>query len=66
MKIQDSKYKGVSKVRRSGRYEYWMAQYRKDNHRWQKYCNSERDAAIAFDKKMIEIGKEPVNILVRK
>lgn len=64
-KIQDSKYKGVSKVT-NGRKEYWMTQYRTGNHRWEKHCDTERQAAIAFDKKMLEIGKEPVNILVPK
>jgi hypothetical protein len=29
-------------------------------------AKSERDAALKIDKKLIEMGKEPVNILVRK
>ena len=34
--------------------------------RWTKVCKNIRDAAKAVDLKMIEQGKEPINILVRK
>lgn len=33
---------------------------------WVKFCDTERGAAKAVDLKLIEKGKEPVNILVRK
>jgi hypothetical protein len=33
---------------------------------WRSVHETEREAAIAYDKKMIELGKEPVNILKRK
>lgn len=33
---------------------------------WVKFCDSEIEAAKAVDLKLIEQGKEPVNILVRK
>ena len=65
-KIGDSKYKGVSKVLNSGKYVKWMTQYYTGTSRWMKFCDTEREAAIAYDMKMIEKGKEPVNILVRK
>ena len=67
MKIEGSKYKGVSKVRYSGRYDYWRAECRlSDGTNCTKLCKTERQAAIAYDKMMIEQRKEPVNILVRK
>jgi len=61
-----SNYKGVSKILLSGKYIYWKAEYRTNEHNWRKLCHTEREAAIAYDIKMIEIGKEPVNILIRK
>ena len=33
---------------------------------WGKFFESERQAALAVDKKLLESGKEPVNILVKK
>lgn len=64
---QKSKYKGVSLMRFSGKYYYWTAQgVTARGRRWQKRCNTEREAAIAFDKKMIELGREPVNVLIKK
>ena len=33
---------------------------------WTKYNKTERQAAIEYDKKLIELGKNPVNILIRK
>ena len=67
MKIKDSKYKGVSKVRNHGKYDNWKAECRlADGTHCAKLCKTERLAAIAYDKMMIEQRKEPVNILVRK
>jgi len=34
--------------------------------KWANYFLSEREAAIAVDKKLLEKGKEPVNILKKK
>ncbi len=31
-----------------------------------RYFKTEKEAALFVDKKLIELGKEPVNILVRK
>lgn len=64
--IQKSKYKGVSKIRVNGNYEYWRAQYKTRGHNWSKLAKTEREAAVAFDKKMIDIGKEPVNIMIKQ
>lgn len=33
---------------------------------WTKFCDTEKDAGLAVDKKLIEIKKEPVNVLVRR
>jgi hypothetical protein len=57
-----SNYKGVDAITKSG-YTFWRA----------RICNvvkngfkTEREAAKAVDLILIEKGKEPVNILVRK
>ena len=57
--IKKSKYKGVSLQKIDGKYEFWVAHMFK----WIKYCYSEREAAMEYDKKLIELGKKPVNIL---
>lgn len=61
-----SKYKGVSMFIVNGKQTYWHAQKTHNNTRWQSTWKTEREAAIAYDKRMIQIGKEPVNILKRK
>lgn len=67
IRIEKSKYKGVLKVRQtSNNSEYWKAQYKTRGHNWTCACATEKEAAIAFDKKMIEIGEQPVNVLVRR
>ena len=62
-----SKYKGVvfSNTNRSYTNK-WVAQYFAGEYRWAKCCMTEREAALAYDIKMIELGKEPVNILKQK
>ena len=64
-----SKYKNVSYFvnSRTKHYEYWQAWLLLSNgKRWNKVCKTEREAAIAVDKKLIELDREPVNILKRK
>lgn len=63
MKINDSKYKGVSQVRVKGRYIYWKTAGWANGRSFFGLYDTEREAAIAYDKKMIESGREPVNIL---
>ena len=66
-----SKYKGVAKMKdieaQKGKWGWkgmYVAQYRMSNGKiWNKHCKTEIEAAIAYDLKMIELGKEPVNIL---
>lgn len=65
-----SHYKGVvfSIRKLHGRdYPKWQASCRlSDNKRWNSYHDTEREAAIAYDKKRIELGKDPVNVLKPK
>ena len=65
-KIPKSKYKGVSASKsRGGQYLIWRAckQYKGVK----KYSDhsTERAAALAYDKILLEFGLEPVNILKR-
>lgn len=64
-----SNYKHVcyAALNRSGHYEYWQGYLTMPNGKqWNKLCKTEREAAIAVDIKLIELGREPVNILKRK
>ena len=63
-----SKYKGVSLFKKKGGkdIENWAAQGSHKGVRWMKTFRTEREAAIGYDMKMIQLGKEPVNILKRK
>ena len=62
-----SKYKGVHLNKKySGFKRLWAARYNGGEYRWTKCCMTEREAALAYDIKMIELGKEPVNILKQK
>ena len=58
---QKSKYKYVTICETDQKIKY-RAQIKN----WCKMCLDEREAAKAVDLKMIEQGKHPVNILVRK
>ena len=44
----------------------WMTLIQLRGTHWSKHFKTEREAALAVDKKLIEIGKEPVNILKHK
>lgn len=65
--MKSSKYKGIyydlAGVRNCYR---WQASKTFKGIKWRKDCKTEREAAIAYDKKLIELGLEPVNILKRK
>lgn len=62
-KVAHSKYKYVKYYK--GYYgEGWAAQI--PLFRWGELFDDEKKAAIAVDIKMIEKGKEPVNVLVHK
>ena len=62
-RIGSTKYKYVSEMEVEEKRCYHA---RISNFLWKKYFDDLRDAAKAVDLKMIEKGKEPVNILVRK
>jgi hypothetical protein len=55
-------YKNVYKLLYRGKYIKW----RGITHNKRKYFDTEREAAIFVDKALIELGKNPINILVRK
>tara|TARA_R110000803_G_scaffold63443_5_gene124144 strand:+ start:8350 stop:8556 length:207 start_codon:yes stop_codon:yes gene_type:complete len=62
-KYEKSKYKYVDKMMINDNvYFRRLAMFGKGH----KCYKTERDAALAADKLLIEKGKEPVNILVRK
>ena len=48
-------------------FEYWQAQLILPNgKKWCKTCKTEHKAALSVDLKLIELGREPVNVLKRK
>ena len=55
-------YKYVQEVQ-FGKNKLWRAELPKYN--YVKVCDTERAAALAVDKKLIELKKEPINILKR-
>jgi hypothetical protein len=64
-----AKYIGVGDFTHVAKFQYkdivfYRASIRRFN--WAKYFDIEREAAIAVDKKLIEKGEEPVNILKKK
>ena len=67
-KRKGSKYVGVEWNRSKSRFFGWRARWydTKFGTYWSKWCDTEREAAIAYDIKMIELGRPPVNILKRK
>ena len=59
-----SKYKHVSRIPTARKNQKsWKAHIRSGNKLWQKTCDTEREAALEADKKLISMGEEPVNIL---
>ena len=56
-------YKGVYRHMSSGRWLYWMACGSINARHFTIHSKTERGAALKYDKKMIENGKNPVNIL---
>lgn len=61
--INKSKYKGVTQIIEQGKYIYWRTSGSINGRRFTGIYDTEKEAAIQYDKKMIENGKEPVNIL---
>ena len=62
-----SKYKGVSKKRScSSNSKDWIMAITINGERLYKRFARERDAAIAYDIKLLENGRDPINILTKK
>jgi len=63
-----SKYKGVSHTKdpRTAKRTIWRAAWSYEGIKCYKKCDTEREAAIAYDKMRINRGLEPVNIFKRK
>lgn len=62
---KSNKYKGVSQVYFNDLIQ-WKAKSYANYTYWEKFCETERDAALAYDMYMIKIGKNPVNVLKPK
>lgn len=60
------KYKYVQYQDGKDGVRHWYACLRGSGYGNSWAAKSERDAALKIDKKLIEMGKEPVNILVRR
>jgi len=60
--MKSDKYIGVYKNPNG----QWLAQKTLRGTCWKKYCQTEREAAIAYDTRLLELGLEPVNILTKK
>jgi len=58
-------YKGVASVYRNNK-EIWIARSNRNYTYWEKECETEREAAVAYDVYIAKIGKSPVNILKPK
>ena len=63
--IGKTQYKGVCIETVDGKIIY-RARKTYKGVRWQKNCDTERAAAIAYDVRLIELGLPPVNILKPK
>jgi len=62
-----SKYKHIYYDHKTpGRTNRWQVQMTVHGRSFTKFCITERDAAIAADIQLIEMGKDPVNILKKK
>ena len=70
--MKESKYKHVYYDRRKRhgklRKTPWIASIGRlpNGKPYQKWCNTEKEAAISIDNILIKFGKDPVNILKRK
>lgn len=64
-RISGSRYKGVSRVKRKDGKE-WLMSFMYNNIRCAGLYDTEREAALRYDLKQIELGNKPVNILKAK
>lgn len=64
-----SKYKGVSYIEphfKDRFQKFWRFCLVYNKIKYTAYKDTEREAAISYDMKLIELGKDPVNILKKK
>jgi hypothetical protein len=66
IQISKSKYKGVDFVLQAGKYKKWRCCGIVNGKKFNFSCETEKEAAILYDKKMIESGRQPVNLLIKK
>jgi hypothetical protein len=64
--IEKSKYKGVAKIMQEGKYIYYRCSGNVNGRKFHSIHETEREAAISYDKKMLENKREAVNILIPK
>lgn len=62
---KSEKYKYVYVLDYGNLYRY-LAEINRKGYRCRKYFDTEREAGLYIDKKLLELGEEPVNILKRK
>lgn len=66
MEKTKTEYKGVYITTRNGKYKAIYLCIDIKNKRYRGYYDTLKEAAIAVDKRLIENGMPPVNILVKK
>ena len=76
MKLSAAAFDRLKKKLPKGKYKYVYSYILSDGtivykayiskYRWSKYFKSERQAAIQVDKYLLNKGRKPVNILVKK
>lgn len=66
MKMIKSKYKGVTMFLSNGKDVFYNYQITHKGVKYNGTYKTEREAALQFDKRRIEFGKEPLNILKPK
>lgn len=66
MKKTKSQYKGVNMIQSNGNEIYWKYQLTYKGVKYQGAYKTEKEAGLSYDLKLIDLGKEPVNILVKK
>lgn len=63
---EEVRYKGVYKKKKMKRFVYFYAKHKHEGKEWTSgYYKTQRDAALAYDKRLISLGLEPINILRR-
>ncbi len=63
--IGKTQYKGVAEETKDGK-TFFIARKTHKGIRWMKICETEKEAAKAYDIRLIELGLQPVNILKPK